>query len=177
MKIVRANVSYPGPRFSVMYACAALCGMVVGLTWSDVRPYWATVTTLLVMHPDRRANTVRVAQRFIGTLAGVVAAFMVVRGLPDAVRQPGVLLFVLTLPFLWPLGYDRNYALGVAVLCAWVLLLIDTALPPGELATPLFLARLSDTAVGCAIALAASLVAIETGRRPEPDPDRSGRRS
>ena len=104
MAIVRANISYPGPRFSFIFACAALCGMSVGLLWNDVRPYWVTVTTLLVMQPDRRANTVRVAQRFVGTLAGVVAAFAVVRGAPEAWRSSDILVFVLVLPFLWPLG-------------------------------------------------------------------------
>ena len=170
MAIVRANISYPGPRFRFVYACAALCGMAVGLLWSDIRPYWVTVTTLLVMQPDRRANTVRVVQRFVGTLAGVVAAFAVVRGPPDSWRSSDIFVFVLALPFLWPLGYDRNYALGVAILCMWVLLLIDSALPPGELATPLFLTRLSDTAIGCAIALAGSLAVFETGERQEASP-------
>ena len=169
IKRVRANVSYPSPLFGVMFACAALGGLAVGLMWSEVRPYWVTVTTLFVMQPDRRANTVRVAQRFVGTLAGVVAAYAIVRGLPDTARSPGIFVFVLALPFFWPLGYDRNYALGVAILCTWVLLLIDSTLPPGELATPLFIARLSDTAIGCAIALAASLAVFETKSRAEPD--------
>ena len=131
------------------------------MLWGGQRPYWVTVTVLLVMQPDRRANTVRVAQRFLGTIAGVVAAFVAVRALPDAVHPTGLLALVMTLPFLWPLGYERNYGLGTAALSAWVLLLIDTALPDADLVTALFRARLSDTAIGCAIALAGSFAFFE----------------
>lgn len=158
---VNANAAYAGPRFSLLYGCAAAGGLALGVLWGGLRPYWVTVTTLLVMQPDRRANTVRVAQRFVGTLAGVVFAFCAVRALPDALRARGLLTMVVTLPFLWPLGFDRNYALGTAMLSAWVLVLIDTALPSADLVTALFYARLSDTAIGCAVALAGSFVVIE----------------
>ena len=42
-----------------------------------------------------------------------------------------------------------------------MLLLIDTALPSAALVTPLFFTRLSDTALGCAVALAGSFVVYE----------------
>jgi hypothetical protein len=158
---MRAAVKYPGPRFSFVYGSAAVCGLALGLVWGQTRPYWATITTLLVMQPDRRANTVRVIQRFLGTLFGVVLAFLIVRLMPSPVRPQGLLILVIVLPFLWPLGFDRNYGLGVAILSTWVLILIDTALPEAELVTPLFLARLSDTAIGCAVALAGSFVVYE----------------
>ena len=159
---MRAAVAYPGPRFSLVFALAAAAALGLGLAWIETRPYWVAITTILVMQPDRRANTIRVLQRFLGTLAGVVIAFLVVSALPPAERERGLLVVVVALPFLWPLGFDRNYGLGVAILSTWVLLLIDTALPPGELVTPLFLARLSNTAIGCAVALAGSFVVYET---------------
>lgn len=158
---IRTAAAYPGPRFSLIYGAAAALGLAIGLIWIDTRPYWVTITTILVMQPDRRANTVRVLQRFLGTIAGVVLAFLIVAALPPGERARGLLLAVVSLPFLWPLGFDRNYGLGVAILSTWVLLLIDTALPPGEFVGPLFLARLSNTAVGCAVALAGSFVVFE----------------
>ena len=158
---VNATAGRPGPRFSLIYGCAAAIGLVVGVAWGGLRPYWVTITVLLVMQPDRRANTVRVVQRFLGTIIGVVVAFVAVRALPGAVRPTGLLVLVLTLPFLWPLGFERNYGLGTAVLSAWVLILIDTALPTADLVTALFFARLSDTAMGCAIALAGSFAFFE----------------
>ena len=159
---MRAAVTYPGPRFSLVYGAAAAAGLGLGLAWIGTRPYWVAITTILVMQPDRRANTIRVMQRFLGTLAGVVAAFLIVLALPAAARGQALLVFVVVLPFLWPFGFDRNYGLGVAILSTWVLLLIDTALPPGELIAPLFVARLSNTSIGCALALAGSFVVYET---------------
>ena len=161
IKRMRANVSYPSPRFGLIYAIAAAIGMAIGLMWSDMRPYWVTVTTLVSMAPDRRANTVRVAQRFLGTLGGVVLAFIVVMVLPDRFRHHGLFILSIALPFIWPIGYYRNYGLGVAILCAWVLLVIDSEMANNALATPVFLARLSETAMGCAIALIGSFVVYE----------------
>ena len=159
---VRASVAYPGPRFSVIFGAAAVTGLALGMFWGQLRPYWVAVTTLLVMQPDRRANTVRVVQRFLGTLCGVVLAFVIVRSTPFAARERVLLMLIVTLPFCWPLGYERNYALGTAILSTWVLVLIDTALPRAELVAPLFLARLADTSLGCAVALIGSLAVYET---------------
>ena len=158
---VNAASGRPGPRFSLIYGVTAAAGLLAGVLWGGLRPYWVTITTLLVMQPDRRANTVRVAQRFLGTIAGVVFAFVVVRSLPDGFQHGGLLVTVLALPFLWPFGYERNYGLGTAVLSAWVLVLIDTALPGADLVAALFRARLSDTAIGCALALAGSFAFFE----------------
>ena len=169
---MRGAVTYPGPRFSLVYGGAAASSLAIGLAFVATRPYWITLTTLLVMQPDRRANTVRVLQRFVGTLAGVILAFLVVKALPPQARTQGLLLIVVTLPFLWPAGFDSNYALGVSILSTWVLLLIDTALPPGELVAPLFLARLSNTAIGCAVALVGSLVVFEARAQDPPALDR-----
>jgi hypothetical protein len=159
---VRAAVTYPGPRFSVIFGAAAVSGLALGMFFGQLRPYWVALTTILVMQPDRRANTVRVIQRFLGTLCGVILAFVIVQSTPVAAREKVMLLLVVTLPFFWPLGYERNYGLGTAILSTWVLILIDTALPRGDLVTPLFLARLSDTSIGCAVALVGSLVVYET---------------
>ncbi len=159
---MRAAVVYPGPRFSLVYGLATVAGLGLGLALIATRPYWVALTTILVMQPDRRANTIRAVQRFLGTLAGVVAAFLVVLIAPTAARSQTLLLLAVVLPFVWPLGFERNYAFGVAILSMWVLVLIDTALPPGEIAGPLFLARLSNTSIGCALALAGSFVVYET---------------
>ena len=157
----RAAMVYPGPNFSMVFAGAAAAALGLGIAAIATRPYWVAITTILVMQPDRRANTVRVLQRFLGTLAGVVLAFLVVLVLPDAHRARGLLVVVTALPFLWPLALDRNYGLGIAVMSTWVLLLIDTALPSGGEIGTLFEARLANTAIGCAFALAGSFVVYE----------------
>jgi hypothetical protein len=163
-RIDRANaaVTYPGPRFSIAYGTAAVCALGIGLVSAQTRPYWATITTLLVMQPDRRANMVRVIQRLGGTILGVVLAFAIVHSLPTSMRPFVLFALAIGLPFLWPYGFDKNYGMGVALLSLWILLLIDIVVPPEDLAVPLFFARLADTAIGCAVALGGSLFVFET---------------
>jgi hypothetical protein len=163
-RIARANaaVTYPGPRFSIAYGTAAVSALGIGLVSEQSRPYWVTITTLLVMQPDRRANMVRVIQRLIGTILGVILAFALVQSLPGAARPALLFSLAVCLPFLWPFGFDKNYGLGVALLSLWILLLIDLVSPPANVVVPLFFARLADTAIGCAVALAGSLFVFET---------------
>jgi hypothetical protein len=148
------SLNYPGLRFSLAYGGAAVCGLALGQAWGDARPYWLTITTLLVMQTDPRTNMFRAFQRFIGTIIGVLAAFSVVFVLPEASRSSVIIALGLVMPFIWPLGYARNYGLGVAILSTWILLLLDLALPPTELISAILAARLSDTTVGCGLALA-----------------------
>lgn len=161
---INATVTYPGPRFSIAYGAAAVCGLGIGLLWGQARPYWVTITTLLVMQPDRRANTVRALQRFLGTMIGVIVAFVIIELVPLPLHAPVLLALALILPFVWPYGFERNYGLGVALISTWVLLLIHFAAPPEEAVVSVFLARLSDTAIGCAVALAGSLVVFEAAQ-------------
>jgi hypothetical protein len=158
---------YPGLRFSLAYGLAAVCGLALGQAWGDTRPYWLTITTLLVMQPDRRTNMFRAAQRFLGTIIGVLAAFAVVFVLPEAGRFSIIVLFGSIAPFIWPLAYARNYALGVAVLSIWILLLLDLALPPNLSIGVIFAARLQDTAVGCALALIGAFIYNEAEKIEE----------
>jgi len=158
---------YPGLRFSLAYGLAAVGGLALGQAWGDTRPYWLTITTLLVMLPDRRANMFRALQRFLGTIAGVLAAFAIVFILPDAMRFSVIVGLGLIAPFIWPLAYARNYALGVAVLSIWILLLLDLALPPDLSIGVIFAARLQDTAAGCVLALIGAFIFNEAEKAEE----------
>jgi len=155
---------YPGLRFSLAYGLAAVCGLALGQAWGDTRPYWLTITTLLVMQPDRRTNMFRAMQRFLGTIAGVLAAFAIVYILPGNLRFHVIVVFGLITPFIWPLAYSRNYALGVAVLSIWILLLLDLALPQSLSIGVIFAARLQDTAAGCVLALIGAFIYNEAAK-------------
>jgi hypothetical protein len=159
---------YPGLRFSLAYGLAAVCGLALGQAWGDTRPYWLTITTLLVMQPDRRTNMFRALQRFLGTIIGVLAAFAIVLSLPDTARFFVIVALGLITPFIWPLAYARNYALGVAVLSIWILLLLDLALPPSLSISVIFTARLQDTAVGCALALIGAFIYNKAEQAEQP---------
>jgi len=155
-------VSYPGPRFSAVFGTVAVCGLLLGQVLGTARPYWVTITTLVVMQPDRRAATLRVLQRFGGTTGGVVLAYVTAILTPAFMRNEILLVLALVLPFIWPLSFARNYGLGVIIISTWILLLLDMALPSDETIGSLFAARLADTAAGCALALLGNLLLRET---------------
>ncbi len=165
---LRAMTQYPGPIFSAVYGSAAAVGLLIGFSWGGTRPYWVTITTLVVMQPDRKASVRRVVQRLFGTIAGVLVAMALAAILHDPVRLPVLFGLLFTLPFVYPLAFVRNYAVGVAVVSVWVLVLIDLGLPSGEPLMPLFAARTADTALGCAIALVGSIVVSFIRRQDEP---------
>lgn len=158
----RELVSYQSPRFAVIYGAAAVGGMALGYMIGDIKPYWVAITAVVVMQPGRRASMVRAMQRFLGTMSGVIAAFALSAITADTWQHELFIALAILIPFFWPLAFARNYGLGVAILSAWILILLDLALPPQMSASALFMARLVDTAIGCALAMAANLVIEET---------------
>jgi uncharacterized membrane protein YccC len=149
----------PSLRFAIVYGFVAILGLLFADLLGAARPFWVTITTLIVMQPGRAASVKRALERFAGTIAGVVAAFLLAA---LAARWGGHALFIaalLVLPFWWPLGLARNPAVGVALISAWVLLLLDLSLPSPAGSAALFLARLGDTAIGCLLAVVGTAVA------------------
>jgi hypothetical protein len=161
---LRQFLSFPGPRFSAVYGTAAVCGLALGNLLGGMNPHWVTITTLVVMQPDRRANARRALQRFLGTTAGVIGAFIIALLVPEAIRRPVLFVLTLVMPFIWPLAFVRNYGYGVAIFSTWILLLLDLVLPPNLSVAALFGARLADTTLGCTLALAGSLLVYETAK-------------
>jgi hypothetical protein len=155
----RETATFPGLRFGLCYGLAAAAGLLLAGTLGAERPYWVTITTLVVMQPDRWASVSRAAQRFAGTMAGVVVAFGIAVVAGPLGGNAVLIAPILLLPFLWPLGFARNYAIGVALLSTWVLLLLDLAWGTPDAARTLFLPRLVDTALGCMLAVAGTAAA------------------
>lgn len=173
LALAREEVAYQNPRFAALYGAAAVAGLALGFHLGDIKPYWVTITTLVVMQPGRRANTLRATQRFLGTMTGVVLAYLLAVATTGAWQRDYLIVVALVTPFFWNLAFARNYALGVAVLSFWILVLLDLAAPPEMQATALFLSRLTDTAIGCALALAANLLIEERTKHAPARPDRA----
>jgi hypothetical protein len=166
----RLKVIWPGPAFGIAYGIAAAVGLLSGTVLDASRPYWVTITTLVVMQPGRRASALKAVQRFLGTLDGVILAFLLALVLAGPTWKPALGAGIVLLPFIWPLGFVRNYGLGVVVISTWIMILLDLILPSGDEATSLFVARVMDTALGCALAVAGTILAdrLRRGRTVAP---------
>jgi hypothetical protein len=144
--------------FGLWYGIAAAAALLFAGELGATRPFWVTITVLVVMQPDRQASLLRAGQRLAGTLAGVVLAFAVAATARAAGTAAPLAVALIALPFLWPLGFARSNPAGVALISCWILVLLDLATPERAGEAALFLARLVDTALGCALAALATLL-------------------
>lgn len=153
---LRANLTWHSP--ALRHACrVAVVGgavLVIVALWPTYYGYWLTLTVVAVMQPFFALTYARMVERVIGTaLGGIVAA---------------VLALVCTTPWSIALAMGplaavalavRGVSLGLfmTVLTPLVVLLVETA-APGADQWMIAVARASITAVGGALAVAASFL-------------------
>ena len=148
-------------RGAVGTGAAALIALTLGLP----RPDWAAVACAAVLVHDATRRTVRrAAHRAAGTAAGIAVAGVVL-AMSAGVLQ--LVVLVIALQFVVELLVVRHYALAVVFITP--LALLQGTLATGELEGPvgvLLAARLVETAVGCALAVAAQAVLPPRGEHP-----------
>jgi len=131
--------------------------------WSSLglgiaRPYWAVLALVLVLRMDFISSRRLMLDRFLGTVLGVAVAGAYAIIFPShAALMVGIVLAALA---RWP-AQQQHDALGVGVLTAFVMLMIELVSvasgSPGELLA----ARVLNTGIGCIVALLA--VALDQG--------------
>jgi uncharacterized membrane protein YccC len=135
-----------------IYAVRLMVSIGVATAVSEVLPlarsYWVVLTVAIVLKPDLGSVFARAVQRGVGTIIGAVLGAVIIDVVPY-----GLLLLV---PFgilaaLLPYGRSRNFGLLAVFLTPLVVLLTDLR---GPAAWHIAEARLLDTVLGCAIALA-----------------------
>ncbi|WP_243726556.1 FUSC family protein [Actinocrispum wychmicini] len=110
-------------------------------------PYWVALTVAIVLKPDFGSVFGRAVLRGFGTLLGVMLGAVVLAFDP---RGWILVLIVAAIAAALPIGKDRNYGMFSAFVTPLVIVQIDlTHAGDWDVA----LARLLDTALGCAIVL------------------------
>ena len=138
-------------RFAGCYGLTAALSLLVATEIGAERAYWVAATTLLVMSPDALASWQRVIQRFVGTMVGILVAW----GIVDMFHTPWALVAAtMVLAVCVKPGSARNYWVGVAMMCAMIMVLLDLALLALGGDRHLLEVRLYDTMIGCAFAAA-----------------------
>jgi hypothetical protein len=148
-------------RGAVGTGTAVLVGLMLGVP----RPDWAAVACAAVLTFDATRRTVfRAGHRAVGTAAGIGVAGAVLAVVPGVLP---LVVLVLALQFAVELVVVRNYTLAVVLITP--LALLQGTLATGQLGGPvlgLLAGRLVETAIGCAVALAAQAVLPPPGERP-----------
>jgi uncharacterized membrane protein YccC len=137
-------------RLGRIFTLRLMICMGVATVVSEVLPlqrsYWVPLTVAIVLKPDFGSVFARALQRAIGTVVGAVAGAVLLVLFHGA----WLLIPLAALAALLPFGRSRNYGLLSTFLTPLVVLLVDLLTPVGwRLAED----RLTDTLIGCAIAL------------------------
>jgi hypothetical protein len=156
-------------RFAAAYATVATLALWLGLTIDPQHTIWVVVTVLVVMQPDERSNYRRIFERIIGTVAGVLAAFVWTHFLKsEAASIAALLLTASVLPHHIPL----RYWLHTAAIALLVMLTYDLASQVSQyglaFAPGLFKERLIDVFAGCALALVGTEIGFRWGAKAQP---------
>jgi hypothetical protein len=147
-----------GPRYAICYAMTAGIALLVAKSLGVSRPYWATITVLVVMRREGTVSLKMIVQYMAGTLVGILAAALVV-------HLVSVLLVIALIAVAGAafarVGLALNPALGFMGFTAFVMLAIAIALPAEAAHVQLLSTRLYDVAVGCLLALFGTLGAAK----------------
>jgi hypothetical protein len=153
--------AHAGPQFAILYAAACAVALFAASRLGVERPYWATITVMMVMRREGLVSMELVIHYMAGTFAGILAA----AAITWAVRLPLAVALVATAFAAGArLGFALNPGLGFAAFTAFFMLAIDLAVQGAGAEAHLLSARLYDVAVGCAIALAGTLATRATTR-------------
>lgn len=151
-----------GPWFAICYAAACAVALLAAGELSVARPYWATVTVMMVMRREGLMSLELVIQYMVGTLVGILAA----AAIESVVHAPLVLALLATAFAAFArFGLALNPGLGFTAFTVFFMLAVDLAVQGTGLATHVLSTRLYDVAVGCALALAGTLV-MRAAARP-----------
>lgn len=138
-------------RFTVRIAVLTMLGVVVFKLFALPHGYWLPFTMVVVLQPDYGTTRQRAAQRVLGTLAGSLAASLLLW-----VHPPLAILLAATAVCAFAFAYllKRHYGVAVIFVTLFVVLLTDAESP----VTIAFAAeRIGSTLAGGALALSAAL--------------------
>lgn len=145
-----------GLRFALCYGIVAAIALAGSSLLGISKPFWVTITTLVVMKPNSRATVQRTVQRVVGTLIGV----LVVGAIIQLTQNPIVLIIciILVAPFI-PLGLATNYTICCIAVTVLVMVMIDllTLAHGGDLV--LLPVRFYATTIGCTLAAIGTAIA------------------
>ena len=137
-------------RHGVRIAIALVAGYGLMHLLDVANGYWILLTTVFVCRPHFGATRLRLVQRIIGTVAGLLATWALLQLFP---AMPGQLLIAFAGALLFFICRNDRYIAATAGITLMALTCFNL-LGDGFV---LISARLLDTVVGCVIAAAASL--------------------
>lgn len=142
-------------KFSLLVAIIALTSYHLVRSLQLSHPYWVVGTAIIVMLPDSLQGIYRSFQRFIGTVAGVFLAAVIL----SLTHEPYILLiFIFLFSMLMPVGLAKNYWVGNVFIAALILFFLEIAAPESIASHHLAYWRIVDITLGCTMGVLAAII-------------------
>ncbi len=138
-------------RYTLRLAVLTMLGVVVFKALALPHGYWLPFTMVVVLQPDYGSTRQRAAQRVLGTLAGSLAASVLLW-----LHPPAAVLTLATAATIFTFGFlvKRNYGVAVFFVTLFIVLLTEAS---GPVTIEFPLERIASTLGGGALALLAAL--------------------
>ncbi|MCF1428561.1 MAG: FUSC family protein [Shewanella sp.] len=149
-----------GPLFGLTLPLTILAATLTGLLLHAQHPAWVGLTVLFVMHVNDASTWKRLRQRIVGTLLGVVIAYLMVLWIPFTFYPP----IIITLALFIPTTVRQSYLWFSQLISVLVLLVIDIAMVHKGGDLQLIRWRFFDTLIGC-LWVAIALLLLRFGKR------------
>lgn len=137
-------------RYILRLAVLTVAGVAVVQAYHLPHGYWLPFTIVVVMQPDYGSTRTRAAQRVLGTLAGGVAASVLLW-----LQLPSAVLLIASAMTMFLFGYwlKRNYTIAIFFITLFIVLLTGATEP---VTIAFSVERLASTLAGGALALLAA---------------------
>ena len=142
-------------RHAVRITLAMLCGYVCSLLFPVGHGYWILLTIVTILKPAYSISRTRNAQRLLGTVTGVVTAFIFLYFVTNSTLTFFVMLITMIIAYSL---LSINYYLSST--CITIFVLISIHLLNSSNFTAIIKDRMIDTAAGCVIAFLISLFVL-----------------
>lgn len=132
-------------RHAVRMSLVLCAGYACIVAFNMERGYWILLTSLFVCQPNYSATRLRLRQRVLGTLAGIIAGLPLLYLIPS---QEGQLVLIVILGVLFFAFRTVQYGYATAFITMLVLFCFNLMGAGFDIAIP----RVTDTLIGCGIA-------------------------
>ena len=132
-------------RHAVRMSLVLCAGYACIMAFNMERGYWILLTSLFVCQPYYSATRLRLRQRVLGTLAGIIAGLPLLYLIPS---QEGQLVLIVVLGVLFFAFRTVQYGYATAFITMLVLFCFNLMGAGFDIAIP----RVTDTLIGCGIA-------------------------
>lgn len=157
LKELRDNLSLQSNifRHAVRTSIATLTGFIISLFFPLGHSYWILLTIIVILKPAYSLTRKRNYERLIGTIAGAVIGLIILYFIHDN----HVLFFIMLLLMIGTYSLLRTHYMWSVIFMTPYILLLFHLLSNGNFQT-LILDRVTDTAIGSAIAFVANIILL-----------------